>query len=212
MKKIYFIRHGEGEGNIDPSCPEMTSILTPRGRGQAMLVATRFVDIPVEKIISSTMIRAKETADIISKNNGTSMDVSNLFVERRKPKEQAGVTSDDPHARHAEETILANFNVPVHRFSDEENFDDLNNRANGALRYLKEMPEKNIMVITHSFFMRVIIAHAIFDKEITAEKCQRFIKKFNMENTGITTMEYNEGNEHSPWRICGWNDHSHLRY
>lgn len=69
MKKIHFIRHAEGERNIDPSRTEMTSFLTSKGRKQADLVASRCAGILIDKIISSTMARSKETADIIAKKS-----------------------------------------------------------------------------------------------------------------------------------------------
>lgn len=72
------------------------------------------------------------------------------------------------------------------------------------------MPEENILVVTHEFFMRVFIAYVVFDNEITAKKCQKFINKFHLENTGVTIVEYDKNNNKSPWHIHTWNDHSHL--
>lgn len=65
-RKIYLIRHGAYVP--DPKAdPELGPGLTPLGIAQARLLAARLVALPVhfDSATSSTMTRAKETADVI---------------------------------------------------------------------------------------------------------------------------------------------------
>ncbi len=210
MKKIYFVRHGESDGNIGKSHQEATSSLTEKGRGQANFIAERCTKLLIELVISSTMNRAKQTAEVIVEKISKPIEYSDLFSERRRPKEQLGSLRDDPKALEAQEAITKNFAVPGFRFSDEENFDDLKERAGKALAHLKDRPESNILVVTHSFFMTTITAYAIFGEDLTALECRKFADKFHMENTGITILGFEEKGRKSPWWLWVWNDHTHL--
>lgn len=210
MKKVYFVRHGESEGNIGPVRQGPAAPLTEKGRQQAVFIAERCVLLPIEFVVSSTMKRAQETTAIIIGKLNKSAEYSELFVERRRPKEQVGAAKGDAKALEVEKIIRKNFTHPDFRFSDEENFEDLKLRAREALRYLEHRAEKEILVITHGYFMRVVIAYAVFGEDLTARECERFIQKFHMENTGITVLGFDEKKKESPWWLWIWNDHAHL--
>jgi broad specificity phosphatase PhoE len=210
MKKIYFVRHGESEGNAGPIRQTASTSLTEKGRSQAAYVAERCAKLPIEVVISSTMTRAKETAEIILTKVSKPIEYSDLFVERRRPSEVLGKPKDNPEAEQAETEIKKHFHEPGWRFSDEENFEDLKERASKALEYLSQRPEENILVVTHGYFMRIVMAYMLFGKTLTGEECVKCIRKFHMENTGITVLEHDKANEKTPWWLWIWNDHAHL--
>ena len=121
-----------------------------------------------------------------------------------------GKSKDDPIAVEAGKAVREKFHLPGFRFSDEENFDDLKNRAGAALKHLAEQPEESILVVTHGLFMRIVIAYALFGEKLTGEECVKFLRAFHMENTGITILGYDEKYPVSPWWLWVWNDHAHL--
>lgn len=208
-KKIYFIRHGESETNAGTIFRGAHSALTEKGKAQACFIAERCTRLPIEILISSSLKRAQETAVIIGETIHKEIETSDLFVERRRPSIQKGMAKNDPISVEADKSIFDNFSVPGFRHSDEENFDDLKQRAGEALSHLSERKEKHIAVVTHGFFMRVVIAFAVFGPELTGKECERFIRSFHMENTGITVLGFDGVGPHS-WWLWVWNDHSHL--
>jgi probable phosphoglycerate mutase len=211
MKKIYFVRHGESEGNVGIVRQVATTSLTEKGREQGRFVAKRCSNLPVELIISSTMNRARETSALILEKVNKPIEYSDLFAERRRPSQVLGKPKDDPESLKAEDTIVRKFHLPGFRYSDEENFDDLKMRAGKALAHLSERPEKHILVVTHGFFMRIIMGYVLFGKKMTGEECTKFIEKFHMHNTGITVLGYDpKENKEFPWWLWVWNDHAHL--
>jgi broad specificity phosphatase PhoE len=210
MKKIYFVRHGESEGNAGIIRQGPQTPLTERGKKQAHFIAARSSKLPLEVIISSTMRRAQETADIIANTVKKPVELSNLFIERRGPTNLIGKSKDDPEVLHAEQVIKENFPSEDFRFSDEENFDDLKKRADFALKLLQTKSEENILVVTHGFFMRVMLAYAVFDNELTGYECERFMRAFRTENTGLTVLLLDHEDNCPVWRIWTWNDHAHL--
>ena len=210
MKKIYLIRHAESEGNVGFAWQGKNGGLTDRGRAQAQLAARRLAGIPLASIISSPMQRAKETAEIISAHLDKGVEYSDLFVERRRPTTQIGMSRNDPASLSVEQEINAHFGEPGWHYADEENFEDMKTRGEAALAYLTARPETEIAIITHGYFMRVILACALAGAELTPEMCAHFITSFHTENTGITQLVYDESQSMRPWWLWLWNDHSHL--
>ena len=209
MKKIYFVRHGQSEGNIGPIRQTSATPLTAKGKIQAGIVAKRCAKLPIEVIICSSMARAKQTADRILKESTRPIEYSELVVERRRASEVLGRPKDDPIAQKIENEIRENFYKTGWHFSDEENFDDIKDRALATLQYLKERTENNILVVTHGLFLRVIVACVIFGEELTGKEGEQFMRALDMENTGITVLEYDEEKKW-PWGLWIWNDHAHL--
>jgi probable phosphoglycerate mutase len=66
--KLYFVRHGESEANTLHviSNRESSFGLTALGRRQAQALATSLKDVPITAIFSSPILRARETAEILS--------------------------------------------------------------------------------------------------------------------------------------------------
>ena len=68
--KLYFVRHRESEANTRRviSNRESPFGLTDLGRQQANTLADKLKDIPITAIFSSPVLRARETADILSQS------------------------------------------------------------------------------------------------------------------------------------------------
>ena len=209
MKKIYFVRHGESEGNASPVRKGVMSSLSEKGKEQAKSIAQRCTGIHIDLLVSSTVNRAKETAEIISEKISKPIELSDLFIERRRPSEVYGKPKNDPIALHIENEINKNFSKEGWRYSDEDNFDDLKKRALEALDYLANRPEENILVVSHGFFLRIVMACVVHGPDLTGKECEGFIRTFHMENTGMTVLGYDEKNT-NPWWLWVWNDHAHL--
>lgn len=210
MKKVYFVRHGQSEGNVGIFFQGPDEPLTELGQQQAEYMAARALHLPVEYIVASPQQRAKTTAETIAKKINKPLEFSDLFIERRRPSEQLGQLWIDPKALEIDTLIKQNFTTPGWRYSDEENFDDLKERAKLALEFLETRIEENILVVTHGYFMRMIVATVVFGDELTAREAENFARTFHMENTGLSVLGYNEAYKQSPWWLWVWNDHAHL--
>ncbi len=209
MKRIYFVRHGQSEGNANELRGHVSHQLTKRGREQAAFIAERCANLPIDCIISSTVLRAKETAGFIAEKLNMVPEYSDLFVEARSSSNVTGKPRTDEGAIAAQAAIDANFHVPGFRYEDAENFEDLNERARQALDLLAHREEDSVLVVTHGFFMRIIMARVVHGDDLTAELCRDFIRSFHLENTGLTVLGYDE-TKLKPWWVWIWNDHAHL--
>jgi len=211
MKTVYFVRHGQSEGNAGDFHQGPATPITEKGRTQAQFIAERCVTLPIEAVISSAMKRTRETAHVIAKKINKPLESSDLFVERRRPAEQLDRPTNDPEAVRISKILRENFTVPGYRYSNEENFDDLKARAQMALAYLEKRPEKNILVVTHGLFLRALLSVVVFGKELTAREFLKMSDAFYTENTGMTVLCLEEHENKPPeWWVWIWNDHAHL--
>ncbi len=209
MKKVYFVRHGESEGNVGGLRGHPDHPLTERGAQQATFIAKRCATLPITFLVSSTDRRARETALAISQEIGMAPEYADLFVEARAPSALRGKSRSDPAVIASQEEINKNFTIPGYHFADEENFEDLNERARKALVYLAEREEDEVLVVTHGFFMRMLAARAILGDDLNAPACQDFVRSLHMQNTGLSVFCYDASKE-KPWWLWVWNDHAHL--
>ncbi|OGG58092.1 hypothetical protein A3C86_04355 [Candidatus Kaiserbacteria bacterium RIFCSPHIGHO2_02_FULL_49_16] len=216
MKTVYFVRHGESEGNIAPIYQSTDPSLTEKGKQQARIVAERCSRLPIQAIISSTQLRAKDTANIIGETTGHTVEFSDLFRERRKPKALNGKPFSDPEAQALNGKWWKSLMGEGPRAEDGENFEDILTRAGKALAYLIQRPEKNLLVVTHGFYMKYLVAKAIYGGNLTGPIFSSLAGSLIMENTGITVLRHGSmkdperWGEYGPWQFWIWNDHAHL--
>ncbi len=212
-KIIYFIRHGQTEWNALGIRQGSQGPLTEKGREQALATAKRF---PKEKdkpevIIASPYERTKETASIIAAELGMPVEYCDLLVERRNPSEIIGHAGTEKETKKIVDIIDKSFHDDNLRYSDEENFTDLKNRAAKLLEYIKNRPEQRILLVTHSIFLRMVIAYMTLREELTASKYNALSYLNPVENGGITicTYTYEKHWLRKPieeWRLVVWND------
>ena len=210
-KTILFVRHGQSVDNASTVFQSINSPLSKKGIDQSKSIAKRLSKIQYETLIASPIQRAMETAVIISKKTRKDIVYSDLFVERIKPDEIDGKPWTDKKAnkiwRAWEETLY----TPGIRVSNGENYDDTIIRVDEALAFLEKRPEQTLVVVTHGYFLRAIIARVLVGNNLTGKIMKQFQEKASMQNTGITVLEYKDAfEEEYAWRLWTYNDHSHF--
>jgi len=212
MKKVYLVRHGESEANVGNIYLGGETSLTDVGHEQAEFIAERASKLPVEVVIASTLLRAKQTAQHIVDKTGKLLETSDLFVERRSPSEYVGRPYSDSKTGEIDKVLDANFGKPGWRHSDEENFDDMKIRAKKAMEFLEARPESEILVVTHGLFLRMLVGTIVFGDEFTGREGLCLFKALKTKNTGLTVFEHDLQGERfgGQWRMLVWNDHAHL--
>jgi broad specificity phosphatase PhoE len=208
IKTIYLIRHGESVGNAGTFRQDGLSPLTEKGILQSTHLAQRMKSLPIEVIVSSSMVRAKQTALILSQGSGKNVISSNLFIERRRPSAVIGRSKTDLDVNIIEKAIQTNFTTLNWRHSDEDNFEDLKQRAQLGLSYLADRSESHIAVISHKYFSRVMLGVVLFGDSFSAHECVALTNTFTMANTGILILKLDLA--HKRWKIDAWNAHGHV--
>jgi broad specificity phosphatase PhoE len=139
------------------------------------------------------------------------VEYSDLFVERIKPMSINGKPDDDKEASVIWKQWNESLYTPGIHVADGEGFDDIIARADKALAFLEERSEKSIVVVTHGYFLRTMIARVLIGESLTGEIFKRFQRTASMENTGLTVLKYKDAfEEEMHWRLWVYNDHAHL--
>ena len=210
-KIVYFIRHGQSEGNAAPVFQAPESPLSELGKEQAKRIAKRVKKIDFEVLISSPYPRAKQTAEAITNLTGKVPVFSELFIERKKPTSVDGKSYDDVTANNTFNSWKKSLENPGMRVEDGENFEEITHRADQALDFLVSRPEKTLLVVTHGYFLKTVIAKVLLGDQFTPETFSQFHRSTYVENTSVSALQFglNRGKE-PMWWLWILNDHAHL--
>jgi uncharacterized phosphatase len=201
-RRFYLVRHGETVLNAEHIKQGRDGDLSETGRAQAETVGRYLKRFRIKRILTSTYPRARETAAIINTHLDAPIEPVELLVERRNPSEVINKRTTDPHVEQIMDQIERAYHDDEYRYSDEENFLDLRERAHKCLSFLTRQYDSEIAVITHHVFLKMLIAYLLYRGRLHASD---FVKLsfFNYsDNAGITVVEFH------PWkyftRTHGW--------
>lgn len=209
-KTVYFVRHGQSEGNVSPVFQSKDSPLTALGEQQARQIAQRVSTLSFDRLIASPWPRTKQTADVIAEVTGMLPEVSELFVERTKPASVDGKPYTDAVVAKIYQEWNESLYTPGIRVEDGENYDDIMVRAEKALEFLEHRREQSLVVVTHGFFMRTMLAKILLGNSLTPAAYKHFQASTATENTGITVVKYAETKHGPGWYLWAYNDIAHL--
>lgn len=208
-KRIYFVRHGETVLNAAHIRQDDKGGLTDSGREQAKATGIRLSKMHIEHMYVSPYERTTETAGIINEFVHVPFTYTKLLTERKNPTEIIGKKYDDLEV----EKIINQIDLANHdqnfRYSDEENFTDLQKRAQKLLRYLSFRPHKTIVCVTHGIFLKMVLAHIVYGKKLTPLVHATLTYLTTVNNAGITLVTYNPWNfflGKKKWNIVVFND------
>ncbi len=144
MKQLYVVRHGQSVLNVTRTFAGRTDTpLTDVGREQAKRAGEKVAELNIDLIVSSPLIRALETAQIIAESSGYNKDilVNELFVEQSLGSLE-GKSWDDV----IDEATQTGIETDV----------QLAARAKAALDFLRTQPGDNILLVSHGTFIRYL--------------------------------------------------------
>src|SRR3989339_659141 len=139
MGKIYFVRHGESEGNVKHTFAGQreNTPLTELGRQQAKQAALDLLNhnFKIDRVITSPLKRAYETAQIIAKEAKLSSQIE--IDERISEYDMGELTGTTYHKITSEELVTAKGAEDPHAFQNRVH-DLLNELAQG---------DKNVLIV-----------------------------------------------------------------
>ncbi len=204
--RLYIVRHGETDLNAQKIHQDHSGRLSSQGVQQAKKIAERFKHISVDRILASPYDRTQHTAEIIAEVVQKPIEYTPLLVEIKRPTIIEGKLYDAPEAIAIKNQIYERFHDPDYRHSDEESFQDLRDRSAVLLHHLLSLPDRNLLLVTHGEFMKVLISVMIFGHDIDPQNALKLYQSLKMSNTGLTICDWNG----ELWKLISWNDQAHL--
>ncbi len=211
MTHLYLIRHGEAIANVEPIIGGMKGDkgLTPHGIKQAEALRDRLLasgEIEADALISSSLARARQTAEIIAPALGDLPIILDDDVQEMRVGEADGMHVADFKAAYGEPNFRKDPFRPI--APGGENWGQFLLRAATALdRIARAYENKTVAVVCHG---GIIVASFIYAFGLSSLTMQEHAELEPL-NTSITHWEYRPAKEHVPprWRIVCYNDASH---
>lgn len=173
--KILFIRHGQTNLNNPKRMQGISnSELNEVGKEQAKEAKKELDNKNIDLIISSPLIRAIQTAEIINKDKNAQMIIDERICEINFGDIEGNLYSDD----------YLNMNITT-KFNNGESFEEFFNRIYNFLDELKiKYNDKKILIVAHGCVARAFRCY--FD----GVPEDRNIANYGIENCAIVTFEY----------------------
>ena len=154
--KLYIIRHGQTDWNKEGRIQGKTDIeLNEEGIEQAKEAARILEDYPIDIIVSSTLKRAKKTAEIINEAKNAPI-MFDKALEERGFGDFEGKIRKEIHDEILDSGILSNYSLNK-EYKGVETIRSLCDRVWGLIDELKDgYKDKNILLVTHGGVTRAI--------------------------------------------------------
>ncbi len=206
VKKIYFVRHGEVNSNAKKLIPGKDESLNETGLMQATQLAERIVNIHIDKLFVSDFTRTLETAELIAKQKGLPLNVMSLLGEMREPTSFVGLSDFDDVVLAYRKERNENLDNSTWKYEDGESIMSIQRRVLDIRKLLVEETAENILVVSHTFFIRYFVASVLLGTVTVSPELVRVAKTLQLSNSGVSLLTFDE----DIWRVVMFNDHAHF--
>jgi len=198
VTEIVLVRHAETVWNAEERWQGQTDVpLSPRGREEVALVAARLRDVSFDRVVSSDLSRALDTAIGIAP--GVSIERDPMLREMHLGA-WCGLLHREVVERFPDQLRALQRGEPTRIGGDGETPIELSTRVSTAIaRIVRESPNGRVLVVTHGGVVRSILL-ALLGLEGRARPL------VGSRNTAITRIDYVDG----AGMLRSYNDARHL--
>ncbi|HIO11400.1 MAG TPA: histidine phosphatase family protein [Deltaproteobacteria bacterium] len=184
--ELILIRHGETVWNSQQRMQgHSNSDLSEEGRAQIESLGQWMKNVSFDHIYSSDSLRARQTAEAITKYSGHTLKIDQRLREKNLGVFE-GLTTEEAKERHPEIFRLFKTAGSNYVIDEGESTQQLLDRA---LEFIEEIrllqPDQRVVLVTHGGVVRVLIKHTL---GLSVGSPTRFLIK----NTGLFRLVWNE--------------------
>jgi broad specificity phosphatase PhoE len=145
--KIYVIRHGETTGDVeDRFGGSYDDHLTEKGKSQLQQTATSLIGKNIEIILSSPLIRARESVEIINGQIAVPVEIIDGLRERHYGV-LTGLTKVVAKERFPE--VVESHKDPLYTDPEGESYEDFNARVISTFKDISARKYKTVAIVSH---------------------------------------------------------------
>lgn len=198
--ELIAVRHGETDFNAERRMQGHLDVpLSETGRAQARAAAARLADEPIDKIYSSDLQRALETARIIHEGREIEL-VTDLRLREFHMGTFQGMTLSEAREKHGDawERFFihdADFALPGGQSRNQKQVEI----ASFMEEVVRSQAGGRMLVVTHGGILIAMLRHVL---GIPASHYFRV----SIENTGIQRFRY----KNATWQLVSWGEVDHL--
>ena len=160
MRTIFLMRHGAILQRHPRRFVGQTDFpLIEEGRGQAALWRDALAEVPFDAVVTSDLVRCRETAAIVLEGRGVPVRADSRLREIRLGGWE-GLTVEEVHERFPGAYERRGLDLAGFHPVDGESFVDVQHRAVPVIEELAG-PDGNVLVVAHGGVNRTILCHAL---------------------------------------------------
>lgn len=188
MSTIYIIRHGQSLGNLRGGFAGHTDYpLSDLGKSQARMTADYLKDAHIDAVLSSTLTRAKQTAEPIAADRGLAVMAREDFMEMNFG-DWEGLPLDEVEAKYP--GSITEWKTEMYKTvcPGGESMVECYNRAIKALYdAAEEYKDRDICIVSHGALIKCMLCH-LHGWEVTDIQRAAWA-----DNASVTTIENKSG-------------------
>ncbi len=197
-----FLRHGESTGNAEARFQGQAEFpLTETGFSQARALAERWrsEQVTFDQIVSSPLLRARQTAEIVAEALKVPLEFDPLWMEWNNGI-LAGLTREEARRTYPRPDFVHPY-MPLGR--DGESHWELYLRGGQAVQSLLDRPVGKYLIVSHGAILNMVL-YAILGIALHADFQG---PAFQFRNTAYTTVTYDP--LRNRWQMLGLNERPH---
>lgn len=215
MIDIYFVRHGQTDGNLAKRHQAEHTKLTPEGREQVRQTAQWAKKINPTHLLSSRHVRALQTADIIAQEVDLIPETQDVFIELKRPDSIYG------HRHRSSRSVLylmcwyLGFAGDHGQDGKGESYEAFRERLDDAQKQLKSLPDgSRAIVVSHAVFIGFMARHLCDKDPVTIpDAFALFRNMLHLRNGSYTHVRFDPDAHEGTcaWELVSYNNHEHIK-
>lgn len=161
--------------------------LSERGRQHASALGARLSSVPIDRVISSPLERAQETARLIAAERKLDLETDERLIEFDYGAWE-GMTVDDVMRQMPNEFALYDANPAIYRPGGGENGIDAARRATALVDYLLEwwagLGDRTVLLVGHASINRLLLA------AVTGVPLADYRRRFLQDWVNLTVLRW----------------------
>jgi broad specificity phosphatase PhoE len=165
---VHFLRHGESVSNAEPGRDlpdELGDRLTERGRAQAAEAARNLGELGIERLWSSPLRRARETAEAVASELGLEIEIRDELRELREASGHGELAAEEQRLRRWSAWMAEHPDDPAFAPPGGESFGAVLDRVEGLKRDLLAEPEGRVLAVSHGILLRFFFVHSFLERD-----------------------------------------------
>jgi len=188
----HFIRHGESASNAEPGrdLPDAHGDrLTERGHAQAAEAARHLGGLRIDRLWSSPLRRAQETAAPIAAALGLEVEIHENLRELREADGHGELDGEQQRLRRWSNWMAAHPDDPDHAPPGAESFNAMLARVESIKAALLAHPDERILAVSHGILLRFLFVHSFLERDFGPAQVPR-MWQLRTVNCGLSAFQH----------------------
>ena len=206
--RLWILRHGESASNAHPEAVALPEAdgdrLTDRGRAQAEAAGRWLATQPFDRLFSSPMRRAQETAKAVAGATGHRVELDDGIHELRESTDFLELPPEEQRLRRWSVWMAEHGDDPDWAPAGGESFNAVLGRVAGFKRRLEARPgEETVLAVSHGIFTRFFLFHTLLEERFRAADVHR-LWHLRTVNCGLSAFHVGERRHPADPEVRGW--------